>query len=158
MEIKKLLGEVMETSAYKDFKSENSDSFFSAVFAILDVKGQSNQIQFDFFLPSLKKIASFNLGVSGVNIYDDEIKNMKPQSVDVGVDIKDLEEVCGAAIKKNGSMLVPTKIIAILRDGIWNLTCMDEALGIVRIKVDADSGKVEDFSKGSLMDFMGIRK
>jgi len=35
---------------------------------------------------------------------------------------------------------------------------MDDALGIIRIKLDATSGKTLNFNKGSLMDFMGMKK
>ena len=61
-------------------------------------------------------------------------------------------------IKDNNSFLKPTKIIAILRDNRWNLTCMDDLLGIVRIHIDSLTDEFVSFDKGSLMDFMGIKK
>ncbi len=35
---------------------------------------------------------------------------------------------------------------------------MDNALGIIRIKINAISEELQDFNKGSLMDFMGMKK
>jgi hypothetical protein len=158
MKVGDLLNEVQESEGYGKFKSENPDAFFSAGFFILNLADGSESIQMDFFIPSKKKIAAFEFPFGEAKIFDEEVPLMIEQSVDVKYDIDDLESVCRNAIKENGSAVNPTKIIAILKDGLWNLTCMDDALGIVRIKLDAASGDVMDFNKGSLMDFMGVKK
>ncbi|MBT7102485.1 hypothetical protein HN935_03155 [archaeon] len=158
MKVKDLLNELTETEHYKNFKSQNPESFFAAAFFILDVETKTEKIQLDFFLPNQNKIASFEHPWNEAQIHDDEIKPMQPQSTEIKIDIDDLESICKKTIKENESAIVPTKIIAILRDNQWNLTCMDNALGIVRIKIDATSSEQADFSKGSLMDFMGIKK
>tara|TARA_B100001964_G_C14136351_1_gene555334 strand:- start:443 stop:922 length:480 start_codon:yes stop_codon:yes gene_type:complete len=158
MKVQDLLSELQETQHYKNFKSQNPESFFAAAFFILDLEAKTEKIQLDFFLPNQKKIASFEHPWNEVKIHDDEIKPMQPQSTEIKIGIDDLESTCKKIIKENESAIVPTKIIAILRDNQWNLTCMDNALGIVRIKLDAKSGEQVDFNKGSLMDFMGIKK
>jgi hypothetical protein len=83
---------------------------------------------------------------------------MTKQTAEIKIDIDDLESKCKEVIKENNSLIIITKIIAILKDDIWNLTCMDDMLGIVRVKINAISGEVQDFNKGGLMDFMGIKK
>lgn len=158
MKVKDLLEEVKETECYKKFKLENPDTFFSAGFFILNLKDGDESLQMDFFIPSKKRIAAFEFPFKEVRIFDEEILSMVKQDVDVKYDIDDLEEVCKKVIKENNSFVNPTKIIAILKDGFWNLTCMDDSLGIVRMKLDAVTGNVENFDKGSLMDFMGTKK
>ena len=74
------------------------------------------------------------------------------------VDIDDLEKLSKESINKNDSKIIPTKIIAVLQNNIWNLTCMDNSLGTVQIKLDAITGEEILFSKGSLMDIMKIKK
>ena len=158
MKVQDLLNELKETERYKKFKSQNPESFFAAAFFILDTEQKTETIQLDFFLPSKNKVAAFEHPFAEAKIHDDEIKPMQPQSTEIKIDIDDLESTSKKIIKENESAIVPAKIIAILRDDQWNLTCMDNALGIVRIKLDAKSGEQADFNKGSLMDFMGIRK
>ncbi len=158
MEIKKLIKEIEKKELYKNFKKENPDSFFAAAFIVLDTKNSNRQIQFDFFIPSSNKIASFNYEPNEMKIHDDKINNMQHQTTNISIDIDRLKETCEKIIEKNKSRITPTKIIAILQNNIWNLTCMDDALGIVRIKINAISGEAKKFESGSLTDFMGIRK
>ncbi len=96
--------------------------------------------------------------ISTPKILNDKVKTMIPQSPKIKININEIEAICNKTIKENGSSIKPTKIIAILKDNQWNLTCMDNALGIIRIKLNAITGEIQDFNKGSLMDFMGIKK
>jgi len=158
MKVQDLLTELQETQSYKNFKVQNPEAFFAAAFFIIDLENKTEQIQLDFFLPSQNKIAAFEHPFNEPKIHDDEIKQMQPQSTEIKIDIDDLESTSKRLIKENESAIVPTKIIAILKENQWNLTCMDNSLGIVRIKLHAKSGEQTEFNKGSLMDFMGIKK
>jgi len=158
MEIQDLLSELQETQHYKDFKTQYPEAFFAAAFFILDPERENEKIQLDFFLPKHNKIAAFEHPFTEPKIYEDEIKEMNPQSTELKIDVEDIEPTCKRITEENKSNITPTKIIAILRDNKWNLTCMDNALGIIRIKLDAKSGEQAEFNKGSLMDFMGIKK
>jgi len=178
MKLQSLLEELKEKPEYKLFQEQNPDSFFAAAFLILDfapnTKGYSerrehgsNEIQLDFFLPqqnrdcskqiepqiSEGKIAAFSFPFSKPKIHEDKIEQMKHQTTQIKIDIDDLEPKCKELIKTNNSHIQPTKIIAILKDDIWNLTCMDDMLGIVRMKLNAITGELLDFNKGSLMEF-----
>ena len=172
MKVQDLVEELQEKESYQKFISENPSAFFGAGFFILDLKGEHEQIQLDFFLPeqnrvcpnqtksqiSEGKIVAFEFPFGEPKVFDETVKAMQPQTTEIKIDLDDLETVCKEIIKEGGSLLVPTKIIAVLKDGQWNLTCMDDMLGIVRIRLDATTGEKIDFSKGSLMDFMGIKK
>ncbi|MFH1522133.1 MAG: hypothetical protein ABIF18_04205 [archaeon] len=171
MKVQDLLDELQEKECYRKFKSENPSAFFSAGFFILDLKEKTEIIQLDFFLPeqnracpnqsksqiSEGKIVAFEHPFQGPKIFDEEIKEMQGQTTDIKIDIDDLGPTCKTIIRENGSAIILEKIIAILKDNFWNLTCMDDMLGIVRIKLDAITGEQIDFKKGSLMDMMGIK-
>jgi len=171
MKIYDILQELKESKYYKKFKLENSDAFFSVAFLILDLGNKTESIQLDFYIPGKNKIAAFEFPFGEPKIHDNvisigrsgevepsEIEPMRPQTYEVKIDIDDLALKCKKIIKESGSNIIPTKIIAILKDDLWNLTCMDNALGIVRIKIDAIREDIFKFEKGSLMDFMGIKK
>jgi hypothetical protein len=170
MKIKDLVIELEEKDSYKKFKEENPNSYFMAGFLILNLEENSEIIQLDYFIPSNKKIAAFEFPFGEPKIHDEiisvkdgktvgkEIPKIKEQALDIKVDIDDLKSICKETIKENNSSIVPTKIISILKENVWNLTCMDNMMGIVRIKINALTGEVVDFNKGSLMDFMGIKK
>ena len=158
MKVKDLVQELEDKDCYKNFKEKYPDLFFSAGFFILDLQEKSEQLQLDYFLPNEQKLAAFEFPFGEPKIHDDEIEKATSQTLEIKIDIDDLENKSLEIIKENESDLKPTKIISILKDDVWNLTCMNDVLGIVRIKINAVTGELIDFSKGSLMDFMGIKK
>jgi hypothetical protein len=170
MKVQDLLEELEEKKEYKEFKKEHPDSYFSAAFLILDLEKNTEEIQLDFYLPTLNKIAAFEFPFSKPKIHEEiiSIQNkktvptkptpMKRQTTSIKIDIDDLEKKSTELIEIYNSNIKPKKIIAILMKDIWNLTCMDNMLGIVRIKINAITEELLDFNKGGLMDFMGIRK
>ncbi len=158
MKLKELLEELTETPQYKKFKEENPNSFFSAGFFVLDLENKTETIQLDFFLPEKKKVAAFEFPFKEPKIHEDKIEEMIEQSPDVKIDIDDVEKVAKEKIRENNSQIIPTKIIAVLSKNQWNLTCMDNSLGIVQLKINAITGEQNSFNKGSLMDFMGVQR
>jgi len=158
MKFKEIIDELYCLDTYKNFKSENPDSFLSAGFFIFNLEEKTESIQIDFFLPKESKIVGFEYPFKEPKKFDDNIVSMKELSPNIKIDLDDLELKCLEVIKKNESIIKPTKIIAILKEGVWNLTCMDNMLGIIRIHLNASTGEVIKFDKGSLMDFMGIKK
>jgi len=161
MKLADLVEELKESRVYSLFMEENPDSFFSAGFIIFDLENKTEKIQLDFFIPEKKRMAAFEFpfnNLTNPKVHEDEILEMKEQFLDLKIDIDDIEGVSRKFIRENGSGINPTKIIAIISNGVWNLTCMNDSLGIVQLKLDARSGEEVSFKKGSLMDFMGFKK
>jgi hypothetical protein len=156
MELASLLKELKERSCYKEFIEKHPDTFFCAGFFVISNDGDKAQL--DFFLPKENKIASFEYPFSSFKIYEDEIKEAEEQKIGIAIDIKDLKEEVERILKKHDSEIKPTKIIAILKDNNWNLTCMNDALQLVRIKLNAKTKEELHFEKGNLMDIAQIRK
>ncbi|MFA4960481.1 MAG: hypothetical protein WC548_02350 [Candidatus Pacearchaeota archaeon] len=158
MGIQDLIQEVKTKESYAKLQEEDPKLFFCAGFLIFDIEKNSKKTQLDFFLPEKKRISAFEHPFGEYKTFEDEIENVNEQKTQLGVDIEDLEKLTNKILEKNKVRIVPSKIIAILRDNRWNVTAMDKFLGIARIKIDAETAEVISFEKGSLMDFMGIRK
>lgn len=172
MQLKELLKELKSSKSFQDFQSKNQDAYFTTAFLILNTTSpEENQIQLDFFLPVQNQIAAFThpfnqqpqihsdiITVKNGQTTGKKIENMQKQSTKINLDICDLENKTKQAIQENNSPINPTKIIAILSNDIWNLTCMDNALSIIRLKIKTQTQEVIEFNKGGLMDFMGIKK
>ncbi|MBS3087236.1 hypothetical protein J4226_01445 [Candidatus Pacearchaeota archaeon] len=169
MKVQDLIEELEEKECYKIFKTQNKEAYFAAAFLMLDIEKKTEQIQLDYYIPKQNQIAAFCFPFVEPKIHSDIISNtkkgkskpipMSKQTTKIKIDIDDLEPKCKKLIKENDSLIVPTKIIAILKDNIWNLTLMDNMLGIVRIKINAITEELLDFNKGGLMDFVStLRK
>lgn len=163
MKVQDLLDELTEKEPYKKFKSENPESFFTAGFFVLDLIEKCEKIQLDFFIPTDKTIAAFEHPFAEPKIHKELLESGKPlkmenQTTDLKIDIDDLEQKAKEILEENSSKVSPTKIIAILKNDIWNLTCMDNVMSLVQIKLNAVTGETAEFKKGSLMDVVRIAK
>jgi len=159
MKIKDLVEDLEEMTCFKNFKKEYPDSFLYAIFVILSKEKESDKIQIDYFLPGLNKIASFEWPFKEVKIHEDEIKNCIKQDIEgLKIDLDNLDEVIDKAIKENNSRINVKKIIGILKNDEFNLTCLDNALGIIKINFNAKTGERLKVEKSSLSNFMQIKK
>lgn len=159
MKIKDLTDDLEGTKCFKDFKKEYPHSFLYAIFLILSKEKESDKIQIDYFLPGLDKIASFEWPFKEVKIHEDEIKNCVKQDINnLKVDLDNLDDVIDKAIKDNNSKINVKKIIGILKGDEFNITCLDNAMGIVRMNFNALTGECLKFDKSSLGNFMKVKK
>jgi predicted transcriptional regulator len=158
MKLKQLLQELNETEIYKNFLKENPEAFFAVGFFILDLEKETETFQLDFFIQEKKQITSFEFPIKEEKTHEDKIENLEEQSSEIKIDIDDLKTEVKKRIAENNSSLLPTKIIATISKNQWNLTCMDDSLGILQLKINSKTGEQDSFKKGSLMEFMGIPK
>ena len=157
MKFKQLLRELREKQCYGQFMQENPDAFLTAGFFVLDDSG-NNTFQLDYFIPKIEKIAISSYPFDRFKIQEDEIKKAERLDENINIDICDLKEKVEDIKLKNNYNRNTNKIIAVLKDGKWNLTCFSSSLDILRIFVDCFSGNCDKFEKASLMDFMQVRK
>jgi hypothetical protein len=156
MEISALFKELKERDCYKEFTKEYPNSYFCAAFFILSDEG--DKIQLDFFLTGEDKMASFEYPFSCFKVHKDEIKGAKEQDIKIVVEASDLKEKVMKILEKNKNNMKPTKIIAILKDDIWNLTGLDKFAQMARIKINAKTGEEISFDKGTIMDIASVKK
>ena len=159
MKIKEFFKELEELEVYKEFSVKYPDAYLCAGFFIFETgEREGDKFQFDFFIPSLEKIAIFEYPFSKFSISEEAVKKCSPVDFGLKVDIDNLKEKIEEIKLENEASQETSKIIAILRDNNWAITCLDNFLGILKMKINALTGKCDDFEKGSLMDFMKIIK
>ena len=84
-----------------------------------------------------------------------------PEEIGEQKEVEDLNfkiDVCdlGKLVEDKTGKKFP-KIIAVIHDGIWNLTCLN-GLDMSRITINAYSGEFKKKDEGSLMDMVRIKK
>ena len=150
MKVEKLLTQLKETESYKDFRNENPDAFFcSAMFVI----GDADKIDLNFFLPDKNKISSFSMPFASLTNHPEEIKDQKEiKNMNFKIDINNLKQEIENKTKKKFP-----KLIAILHNGIWNVTRLN-GLDMSRITLDAYTGEIKKKDEGSLMEMVRTKK
>jgi hypothetical protein len=150
MKIKDLLEELEGKECYKDFKIKNPDAFFCSAMFIL---GDGDKADLNFFLPSKDKLSSFSMPFASVVNHPEEIKDQKELGdLDLKIDVSDLKEFIEKELEKKF-----TKIIAVLHNGVWNVTCLN-GMDMSRMNIDAYSGEVDRKEDGLLSDMIRIKK
>ena len=150
MKIKELLEELQEKKCYKDFKKENPESFFCSAMFIL---GDGDKADLNFFLPQQDKLSSFSVPFASIINHQEEIKDQKEiKDLDLKVDVTNLKK----HIKEKTGKESP-KIIAVLHEGVWNVTCLN-GMDMSRMKIDAYTGEIEKKEDGLLSDMIRFKE
>ena len=159
--LEKLLG----SSEFLDFKKENSGAYFCSGFFSIDKKGKDNKIHLDYFIEGEEKIFSFNLngGVEKVPAQNN-LENFIPEKIDEGFDFdfEEIEKMIEENMKENKVNKKIEKFLFSLqsKNGVNYLvgTVFISGLGMIKIKINLDENKVEEFEKKSFFDMLKIVK
>jgi len=164
MKLKELLSELKESEVYKTFIKENPEAFFCSSMVVLgdtdracpnQIKPQicEGEIDLNFFIPKENKISSFAMPFASIINHPEEIKDQTEiKNLDLKIDIHNLKE---EVEEKTGKKF--TKLIAVLHNGNWNLTCLN-GLDMSRVNIDAYTGEIQKKEEGSLMDMVRFKK
>ena len=153
MKIGGILSKLKSSQAYKKFIEKFPDTHFYAAFIIFE-KNKEPQVQLDFYLPSQEKIASFEEPFEKFTIHEDKISPQKKQSEKINPEIDEVWKSAEILIKNRSPNFKLSKIIAVLSNGTWSLTCIDGFLGIIKIKINSEDGKEKSFEKSSILNYL----
>jgi hypothetical protein len=146
---------------FKEFKKENEDLHLCAVFCILSKEEtEGDKVTLDFFIPSKKKVAFSESPFESICFSEEEGKEYPEiKELDkIKMDVEDLwEEV--ERIKKEKKVSHNTgKIIGVLTNEEWSLTCLSPSIDLLRIKVNSKTKEVLSIKKEGLGDMIKINK
>jgi hypothetical protein len=154
MKFKELVSELKEKESYKKFMSENPGAFVCAGFFILSsAEKEGDKVQINLFIPSKKRIATFDYPFNNFFEHEDKIEDAKEISnMELKLDVDSLKEFVKGEIG-----IEPLKIIGIFKDCIWNLTILN-GMDMQRLKINAYTREIFEKDKGLLSDFIKIKK
>ena len=147
---------------FKEFVKENKDAYFCSGFIILDKEGNENKQHFDFYLPSKKKIFSFQLE-EGIKLVPVEILDKKvPEKIlsNPDFDFEEMEKLISERMEKENIKNKIQKIIFSLqklkeREFLVG-TVFISMMGLLKVNVDINNKTITHFEKKSFLDMMKI--
>jgi hypothetical protein len=154
MKLKELMQELEVTQSYEEFKEQYPHSFLTAGFFILSQdEKEGDKFQLDFFIPKENKIASFEYPFTNFKLHEDEIREAKEMSnLDLKVDLTDIKQITKKVLGQEF-----TKIIAIMQNEVWNMTCLS-GITIKRMKINAYTQEIIEAGDLALNDVMRFKK
>ena len=161
MKILPYVQKLESSQIYKKFRKENEESFVVAGFFVLDYETGTNIHQIDYYVPSKKQVAAFNLdGEVEVRLLDMMSKEKVPQKLDIKtkVDLDALRGILEDEMKNRNITETIKKCVAVIQmvDGkkLWVLSCVLSGMEILKAHVDDESRTVLKMEKASMLDYI----
>ena len=161
MKIQPYIEKLNNSQAYKKFKEQYPNAFLVAGFFILDFETKQNIHQIDYYIPSEKKVAAFNLDAENVELKMMEMMTEKtPEELDIqtNIDLDALQGILDDEMKNRSMTEEIKKIIAVVQtvEGkkIWILNCILSGMEILKSHVEDDSKTVLKMEKASVLDYV----
>ena len=161
MKIQPYVQKLESSQIYKKFRKENEESFVVAGFFVLDYETGTNIHQIDYYVPSKKQVAAFNLdGEVEVRLLDMMSKEKVPQKLDIKtkVDLDALRGILEDEMKNRNITETIKKCVAVIQmvDGkkLWVLSCVLSGMEILKAHVDDESRTVLKMEKASMLDYI----
>ncbi|RLG15446.1 hypothetical protein DRN69_02990 [Candidatus Pacearchaeota archaeon] len=146
---------------FQNFIKKNPNAFLCSGFFVIDKVGNDNKQHFDFFIPSEKKIFSFQLE-EGIKLTPIDMLENAPipekLSLNYDFDFREIEKIINYEKQKYGVKDKIQKMLFSLqsKDGKDFLigTIFVSALGMLKINIDMSIKKVILFEKKSFFDIL----
>ncbi len=161
MKSQHLFDRLKQKSPYENFIKSNPDAYLYAIFCILSSEEkEGDKIQFDFLIPKSKRIAIAEYPFDEIKVSLQEVTPL-PEKLDINeefLDFEDLKEEIEKAQTKNKDKSNINKIIAILKNKLWDITCLTTTVDVLKLKIDSKTRECTHFKKENLMNFVQIKK
>lgn len=149
---------------FQNFLKENSDAYPCSCFFAVDKQGRDNQIHFDYFVPNIKKMFSFQLEKEmekvPLELFDSKIPEKISMNSDF--DFKDVEELILNRMKKEKiENKIQKMLFSLQKIGKKDFligTIFISGLGLLKVNIDISKRKITQFNKSSFLDMMKIIK
>ncbi len=161
MKIQPYIQKLENSSKYKQFRRDYNDSFLVAGFFVLDYESGMNVHQIDYYVPSKKKVAAFNLdGEVEVRLLDMMQKEKVPEKLNLKtkIDLDALKGILEDEMKNRSITENIKKCVAVIQTingkKLWVLNCVLSGMEILKAHVDDDSQTILKMEKSSMMDYI----
>lgn len=159
------LEKLYNSEIFKKFQKENPDAYLCSGFFVIDKTGkEGNKQHFDYYLPNVKKMVSFQV--------EDKIKEVPVEIIEgkifekindhINLDFENIEKIIIDEMNKQNIKNKIEKILLSLQNIDGNDfilgTIFISALGMIKIHINILEKKVISFEKKSIFDMLKIVK
>ena len=159
MNLKFYLEKLKGSEEFKKFVEENAGAFLCSGFFILDKgSGEGNKYHLDYYVPSSKKMFSFQLK-SGVDLIPVDANEHVPVELgDCDFVFEDVEKLIVEEMERKEVKKKMQKILLSLQNvegrDVLVGTIFVSGLGLIKINIDVVDMKVTEFEKKSFFDIV----
>ena len=154
---------LFSSDEFKSFMKKNKDAYLCSGFFVIDKNGDDNKQHFDYYIPSSKKMFSFQLE-GGIKMVPIEMLNEKiPKKISKPeFDFSNMEIMIQKEMEKQNIKNKIQKIMFSLQNfnekDFLICTVFISMLNMLKVNIDLSNEKITEFKKKSFFDIMKIRK
>jgi hypothetical protein len=160
MKIQPYITKLNKSPKFKKFLEGNPKAYFAAGFFVLDFEKGNNLHQIDYYIPAKKKMGTFALD-KGVELKESDLANQViPKKIEgkIKLDLDILKGLVEDEMKNNTVTAKVNKIIAVIQNIdnklVWNLNCLTNDMGLIKVHIDDDNHSVLKFEKVNLFEII----
>lgn len=161
MKIAPYVQKLENSTVYKKFIKDYADAFPVAGFFVLDYESGMNIHQIDYYVPSKKKVAAFNLdGNVEVRLLDMMHPDKRPEKLEIKtkVDLDAIKGIVEDEMKNRNITESVKKCVAVIQviDGkkLWVLNCILSGMEILKAHVEDESRSILKMEKSNMLDYV----
>lgn len=160
MKIQPYIEKLNASNEFKTFREKYKDAFLAAGFFVIDFEMGNHIHQIDYYIPSAKKFAAFNLDKKvSLQILDSMVeKSPERLEMDVRIDLEALKGILEDEMRNRNITEEIKKIIAVIQSvkgkKIWNVNSVLSGMEILKAHVEDESKTVLKMEKTSFSDIM----
>lgn len=163
MNVQFYIEKLSSSEEFKSFMKKNTDAYLCSGFFVIDKSGDDNKQHFDYYIPSSKKMFSFQLE-EGVKIVPMEMLDEKiPKKISKPeFDLDNIEAMIQKEMEKQNIKNKIHKIMLSLQNfnekDFLICTVFISMLSMLKLNIDLSNEKITEFKKKSFFDIMKIKK
>ncbi|MCW8965884.1 MAG: hypothetical protein OQK82_04235 [Candidatus Pacearchaeota archaeon] len=147
---------------FQKFREENKDAYLCSCFFVKDLEKNNDKQNFDFFIPSTKKMFSFQIESNCERVPVENFGDKIPEKVDDNHSFT-FEEIEKLIVEKMEKENIKSKLQRILlslqckngKDFLLG-TVFISSMGMIKISIDLDKMNIVDFEKKSFLDMFRV--
>lgn len=158
------LEKLFDSEEFKKFKKENKDAYLCSGFFSIDRQGKDNQQHFDFYVPSNKKMFSFQLEKEFEIVPLENYGEMIPEKLSekINFDFDEIEDIIINKMKEENVNKQVQKLLLSLQSlegkNFIIGTIFISGMGLLKVTIDLSENKIINFEKKSFLDMFKIIK
>ena len=167
MKLTKALETLEKSNTFLDWKKKSDEAYLAHLFGVIESKDtEVKSWQIGYYNPTKDALTVFAVDEADITIehnetdaFKEENKKIHPITITEHThDVKEILNICDTLQQEKYPTYEPIKQFLILQKldenepQIWNVTYLSKAFNTLNIKIDAETGKVEEHKTLSLID------
>ena len=158
MSFKQAFAKLKESKEFKSFKKKNPDAYLCAGFFVVEYDSNRSLEQLDYQTRDGIVTFTIDMHIEEKEAEQIEQKRLEKISEQIKIDLEEVEKLIKEQLSKLKDSSKVNKLIAVLQSfkgkDIWNITAILESMHLLRMHIDAQTGKILKTEKASMFDFI----